>query len=404
MIKKSLVVSILFVLFRVPIFAVMSAVLELNIRGYARFIVILPIVIALFYFLKVRRVKRFDKYPVLLLIILTIGLGMSYSFYLSIHYPELSFTDILKVFSIYHFFLIFPFLLFNLRLTKDDYRNMIDNIAFVVLNVGGLLVIFEWLGYHLGWFSPKDTLNFLDKGVYLLRDNEIRPIGILADAAHTSILLTACTAYYFNQKLASLKNALRHRQRLKYRWKAIVIGIVSVFAIGSLTSILILIITIMFTTWIYYKSFFKKAHFLLAFFLIFGLLWFLPVFNNYNRFLYYINEKDRYIPNWLFSLSGANFPYWGYYSNSGLNIGEFHFFEYMTKYGFLPFLPWIMLILSPLIKITRLVSLDSEDRAPMILCLTFILSIIHYSGLECWGNNYLYALAAIMLFKKGSLQ
>lgn len=402
LLKKLIVVSILLVLFRLPIFAILSLVGGLDIRELARLIVILPILVTLFYFLKAGRIKSFDKYPVLLIIIFTIALGINYSLILNIFYSDLPLTKILRVFSIFHFFLIFPFFLVNLRLEKQDYRYIIDKIVSVVLNIGGLLIIFEGLGYYLGWFTPEDTRNFLSGGIYFLRTDEYRPIGILANASASGILLAACTAYYFVQKILYLKIGSKHIQRLKYRWSTIIIGIISVFVSGSLTAIFILIVTILLSILIYYKSPLKLFYVSIAAILFFVCFRFFPTFDVYNYFLNYLHQADKYIPIFLPALSWDNFHYWGYHSSPNFNTGEFHFFDYAVKYGFLIFLPCFILIFFPLLKMIRLFPTSNQDKAPMILCLVFLLAIAHYSGLERWGNNYLYTLAVIMLFKKDS--
>lgn len=403
LLKKLLVISILLVLFRLPIFAVLSLVGGLNIRELAKLIVILPILVPLFYLLRAGRVKSFDKYPVLLFILFTIVVGINYSLILNIFYSELPLTKNLRVFSIFHFFLIFPFFLVNLRLEKDDYRYIIDKIASVVLNIGGLLIIFEGLGYYLGWFTPEDTRNFLSGGIYFLRTNEYRPIGILADAAASGTLLAACTAYYFVQKISHFKISSKHIQRLKYRWSTIIIGIISVFVSGSLTAILILIITILLSMLIYSKSPLKAFYVSIAAILFFVCFRFLPTFDIYNYFLNYLHNTDKYIPIFFPSSSWDNFPLWGYHTSPNWNTGEFHLFDYAVKYGFLIFLPCFILMFSPLLKMTRLFPTSNQDKAPMILCLVFLLAIVHYSGFERWGNNYLYTLAVIMLFKKDTL-
>lgn len=400
LLKKLIIVSILLVLFRLHIFAVLSSVRGLDIRELARLIAILPILVTLFYFLKAGRVKSFDKYPVLLFVVFTIVVGIIYSLIINLFYSELSLVKILRDFSTFHLFLIFPFFLINLRLEKDDYRYIIDNIASVVLNVGGLLIIFEGLGYYLGWFTPEDTRNFLSGSLYSLRTNEYRPLGILADAAASGTLLAACTAYYFVQKILYLKIGSKHIQRLKYRWSTIIIGIISVFVSGSLTAIFILIVTILLSILIYYKSPLKLFYISIAAILFFVCFRFSPAFDIYNYLLNYLHDTDKYTQIFLPTLSWDNFPYWGYHPSPNFNTGEFHFFDYAVKYGFLIFIPCFILIFFPLLKMIRLFPTSSQDKAPMILCLVFLLAIAHYSGLERWGNNYLYTLAVIMLFKK----
>ena len=397
---KLLFISVILALFRLPIVGLLSLLSGLNIYVIAKFTLPLPIIITLSFFLFRMRIKKVGKYPILLFILFTIMVGVLYGLFLYWFYSEVSAVSIIQALSIAHFFLLFPFLLINLPLEKDDFRYIIDRIAYVVIMIGGSVTIIEWIGIHSGWLTYQDVYNFVGGDFYGLRSDSFRPIGILADHAASSILLVACTTYYSVQKLSYGKIRMKHIRRYGYKWHPIIVGSISVFISGVLTSSLIFIFVEGFIILRYAKSYDKIVLIVIGGFTLFLLL---AIGNVGERIQFYWEFKDKYLPFFIpqfSSWSWEHFPFLGYYKNSYFSTGEFHFFDYMVEFGFLPFIPWIILVCLPLYKAACPSSIEIIDRAPMALCLVFLLSIAHYSGLEWWGNNYVYWLAVMMLFSK----
>lgn len=400
---KLLIISIIIVLFRLPIVGLLSLLSGLNIYVIAKFTLPLPIIITLLYFLFRMRIKKVEKHPILLFIFFTIMVGFVYGLFLYGFYSEVSAVNIMKAFSIANFFLVFPFLLINLPLEKDDYRYILDRIAYLVIMIGGYITIIEGIGIYSGWITYQDVYNFIGGNFYDLRSSSFRPIGILADPAASSILLVACTTYYSVQKLSYGRLRIKYIRRSGYKWHPIIIGSISVFISGVLTSSLIFIFVEGFIILRYAKSYDKIALIVIGGFALFLLL---AIGNVGERIQFYWEFKDKYLPFFIpqfSSWSWEHFPFLGYYKNSYFSTGEFHFFDYMVEFGFLPFIPWIILVCLPLYKAACPSSIEIIDRAPMALCLAFLLSIVHYSGLERWGSNYVYWLAVMMLFSKPNI-
>ena len=396
---KLLFISVILVLFRLPIVGLLSLLSGLNIYVIATFTLPLPIIITLSFFLFRMRIKKVEKYPILLFILFTIMVGVVYGLFLLGFYSEVSAVNIMQALSVAHLFLLFPFLLINLPLEKDDYRYIIDRIAYLVIMIGGSITIIDGIGLHFGWLTYQDEYNFIGGDFYGLRSGSFRPIGILADPAASSVLLVACTAYYSVQKLSYGKIRMKHIRRYGYKWHPIIIGSISVFISEVLTSSLIFIFIEGFIMLRYAKSYGKIVFIVIGGFALFLLL---AIGNVGERIQFYYEFKNKYLPIFLPQLSSwEHFPFLGYYENNPyFSTGEFHFFDYMVKFGFLPFIPWIILVCLPLYKAACPSSIEIIDRAPMALCLVFLLSIVHYSGLERWGSNYVYWLAVTMLFSK----
>lgn len=408
LLRRILTGAVILVLFRLYIFGILALLIGPDAQRLARYFIILPILSALLiWFIKPRKLQTYKEYLFLPTIVITILIGIVNIILLSGFYPEIEIGSIIKDISLFHLFLIFPLLLLKTQFKKDDYRYILDTVVTIVLYIGGPLIIFEALGYLLGWFTFQDTYNFIGAEVYGLREvgaqREVvaRPLGIMGDSAISGVLFAACTVYYFVQKLSlqKLHNANDQNSK-KYHWTPVVIGIVAVISATSLTSILILILTMFYSMFKYAKLRFKILNIpSMAIFFFLGIIYF-PTFDIYGYMMSYIKEKDAFMPIFLPKLSWSDFPFWGYFDvGPEYNAGEFHFFDPMLRYGFLPFIPWILLVLFPLAKIFRILPIWYQDRAPMMLCLVFLLAISHYSGLERWGNNYIYALAAVMLIR-----
>jgi len=398
-----LIISIIIVLFRLPFVGLLSLLSGLNTYVIARFTLPLPITITLLYFLFRMRIKKVEKYPILLFIFFAIMVGVLYGLFLCCFYPQAPPVDIMKSLSSAHLFLLFPFLLINLPLEKDDYRYIIDRVVYLVIIIGGSITIIEGIGIYSGWLTYQDVYNFIGGDFYGLRSGSFRPNGILADPAASSILLVACTTYYTVQKLSYGKIRMKHIRRYRYKWYPIIIGSISVFISGVLTSSLIFIFIEGFIILKYAKSYDQVALIVIGSFTVFLLF---AIGNVGERAQFYWEFKDKYLPLFLPQLSTWEWEHFcllGYCESPKFSIGEFHFFDYMLKFGFLPFIPWIILVCLPLYKAACPSSIEIIDRAPMTLCLVFLLSIVHYSGLERWGSNYVYWLAVMMLFSKPSI-
>lgn len=401
--RRILTGAILFVLFRLPVFGILALVLGPDIKGFARYCVFLPIVVAiLICFCKARTGMRHKELALLIFIVFTVLAGIANILLLKEYYPELELNSIIRDMSIFHLFLIFPLLLLILPFKENDYRCMLDNIVIMVINIGGPLIIFETLGYALGWFTHEDTYDFIGGvEIYNLRQiGGVKPLGILADSAISGILFAACTVYCLVRKVSLPDLHVAYNQNsTKFRWATIILGMSAVLSAASLTPILIMIATMFYGILKYARTRLKLLYIPAFAFLFFVGIIYCQLFNISEYFMNYVRERDYYIPLFLPELTWGDFHLWGYFEEGSNHIGEFHFFAPMFQYGFLFFIPWILLMLCPLAKVLRLSPVRAQDRAPMLLCLVFLLAIVHYSGLERWGNNYIYALAAFMLFK-----
>ncbi len=395
--KIILTSAILLVLFRLLIFGLLTLFLGAS-QELARYFVFLPVLIVMsFYCCTLKKIQTYQERLFSILITVTIFVGVISILALKIFYSEIDLLSIIIDMSRYNLFLIFPLLLLRLPLNKDDYRGILDTVAFVVLSVGGLLMFFEAFGYFLEVITFEQTYNFIGAEAYKLRETVHRPLGLLGDCSSSGILLSACTVYYFVQKISLPNSRSLSYNKIKYSWTPIIIGFFATILAAALMPILIMLIVMLYATFKYTKVNHIVAYILFLTVFTFLVLRYAPQ-NPYEYLMGYIENIPDVASIYLPSLSWAEFPFFEYNKNLEMNAGEFHFFNIMVTYGFLPFIPWMLFIISPLAKILRLIPVWYQDRAPMMLCLVFLLAILHYSGLERWGSNYVYILALCMLF------
>lgn len=396
--------AILLVLFRLYAFGILALVLGPDIKVFARPLVLLPIAVAIFIcFCKARKTVTHKELSLLIFIVITVLAGIANIILLKEYYPELELKSIILDMSLFHLFLVFPLLLLILPFKENDYRRILDTVVTVVINVGGPLIIFEALGYALGWFTYMDTYDFIGGiEIYGLRQKGgVKPLGILGDSAASGILYAASTVYCLIRRISLRDRHIANDQNpTNFSWATIIIGMGAVLSAASLTPILSMGLVMFYGIYKYGNRQLKLLYIIgLGILLFVGIMYF-PLFDIVEYFMNYVRNRDVFIPIFLPKVSWNDFHLWGYYTeNADSNIGEFHFFLPMFKYGVLFFIPCILLMLFPLTKLFRLLPTRGQDRAPLLLCLVFLLAIVHYSGLERWGNNYIYALAAFMLFK-----
>jgi len=84
-------------------------------------------------------------------------------------------------------------------------------------------------------------------------------------------------------------------------------------------------------------------------------------------------------------------------ASTNCSANEFHFFHPLFSYGIITYLGWIVLVFSPLVLLPSVLKKGREFFPEIFLCLAFIGSIVHYSGVEAWGNNYLYMICVYFL-------
>lgn len=402
-----IILSILLVLFRLPLFAVLHVLLGKflivnDIRAYARYINFSPVVVLLFYAVKEcskRKLKgniaSLNSNPVAYFFIVSIIIGFCYTVVSSFTNSNVTLVENIRKFAPHNYFLIFPLLLIYLRFDENDYFYIINRIVLPALLVVGGLLMLEYLGiYYWSLFSVKDVNEFLGGHLYLKELNP-RPSGILLDSASTAILLVACVAFQYSMLISKNKSSL-----LIYLFIfSISIGIFGVFIAASLYPLMIMIFVIFIISIVTYRYSFLP---LLLSTILIVLIYYtykyclakFALTNLFNHFSYYFDDITVFAKSFAPQLL-SNFPFFYFPEN--------HLLDYVSGYELLICVPWLIYVYSPIAKIARIFRIESAKLPSLMLCLVYIMATLHYSGLEKWGCNYLYSLAVLSLFVKSNI-
>lgn len=89
--------------------------------------------------------------------------------------------------------------------------------------------------------------------------------------------------------------------------------------------------------------------------------------------------------------------------SSGLNRachpGEFHFLFFALNFGMMTTLGWYVMFFSPLYIFIK-VGKKACHWPEFFYYLAFLLPVSHYSGVEIWGNNYLFGIVFVLILRK----
>jgi hypothetical protein len=421
-----IIISVLLVIFRLPLFAVLYGMIKKfcllddsslkpvqtilwhffvnpnDIRIYARYINFVPVVVLMFYTVKEynkRKLKgstsSFNSHSVIYFFAISIIIGFCYSIIISLANPDTTLMENIRKFAPYNYFLIFPLLLIYLRFDESDYLYVINRVILPVLLVGGGLLILEYLGRYYSVFDNDYLYAFIGGQYYGLKALNPRPSGILLDSASTSALLIACIAFQYSMLISKNKSS-----RLIYWFVfSISVGILAVFMAASLYPLMIMIFIIVVIHIIIYRYSFLSVllSVIIIVLIISAYRYCLAEFaltNLFHHYAYYFSNIKVFTKLFAPQLI-TNFPF--------VSFPESHLLDYVRGYELLICLPWLIYVYSPIVKIARIFRIERAKIPSLMLCMVFIMTTAHYSGLEKWGCNYLYSLAVLSLFVKSTL-
>jgi len=275
-------------------------------------------------------------------------------------------------------------------------------VAIFVAMLGGLWTLAESLLIHTRYVYVEDVKNFLLPleltQLYPHQDIEnaksgFRAIGFLANSHASATALAWASLYlYFFRKI---RNA----------WfvdASIAMTVLAVLTTGSISVVLPLLIVFILSTVCFYlknqKWNYLKLFLILFLFLFCSVLLFFLYTPLWSRLAYYWHNYDqlpsRPLPAWV----GCQPHLLSNMLNPQCHNGEIHILSKIFRDGFLSILPYLVFLLLPLIQLGRWVFLTGLGQ----IYLFFILSSLHYVGLDKWGVNSLFAISMGLLLRRSS--
>ena len=390
--------SIVFCLFRLPVFAL------LNLRSYAYLANFPPFIILTLKCLlnlkdHFRNFLRLEKYIIWLLLVSI--------FYIIIFFIGPTPKDTIRELSSTTLFLIFPVMLI-LDSHKNDPAKLLEIILPTIVILAFTLTATEFLLIKLKILSAKDVHFWLTKTPY---EPALRITTFMGQGAISGLVCLAFSVLLFFELLLEFHLKIKSK---KMKQLLFVLSTITLFLCDSLTLVFIMIVVFIINILIMSKMFkikildFRKQIFQYGLLVFLGLVTIFYISGLGERsasyffegqiipvFSYYFPKIQGCSKSFLFF---GGFPISkGHPSNKSCNIGEFHGLLFMFKYGLMLQIGWFSLLFFPILKF-----MFTKDKQTILAkglfwsLIIFPMTFLHYSGAEVWGNNYILSLFVVL--------
>lgn len=386
-----LAVSIILTIFRFPIMA------ALGIDHNGKIFVVLPLLIILLTFIfNVNRLyvdKRISAFTLWFFFSFT-GMLLFVFFYGF----DFIFNNI-RYLSSTVYISIFWVLLFFIDLQEKHYNNVLKIITNMYLVFGSLLICSQFLIVNvLGVVSFEDIFHWLYPFVADTPQN-IRFVGFLVSKEFSILGLIASWAFVVKSHYKSSSYSL-------FNVYITVFSILTFFSVmfsDSITSLMIYIFIIfcLFFTDERLLKYKKHAGYVVVVAVL--TLSLTPTLERVAAYALYKVPVSVLIPD--FKLCTPQHLFITYFEPvEGCISKELHFSYNAFRFGIWVNLGWFILLVSPIYYFFKDLKRKKYIEPSLLLSLPFSLSILHYSGSELWGNNYLFLLGMLYYLKYSQSQ
>lgn len=374
----------------------------LDLREFTRILILLPIVYLSFLVFRIFQKHRIKVGPEILFLGVPTLLGLSYVL-IQFGTNQESLSGLLSQVSSTHLFLIFPlFFILYLRSLEDPETEIIkilDFVALVTVVLGGAAIMIEYAGYRQFWWTnvsykewliPQSLTEILGEGYQITFHSHARALGPLAVPHLSAFLMASLTLYLFGRF-----------QDSQIRWAFIFLTVITLFLTGTFLGILgfAFLLILLYGDW---RSIVRMprsfADFGGIFAFILAIVWLVTYSPMEERILEYWRNGSQYWSHFTPNLQECStFSFWGpVFSTEFCDIREIKIVSKVFSLGLIPTLPWVFILFLPLFWIRRLPQRHT-GRAVQGLFLMQLFSTLHYPSMESWGNNYVFALAAVFI-------
>lgn len=318
---------------------------------------------------------------------------------------------ILRELSSTTIFLLFP-LLIDFYFSKGEIKNLLLKIfSFVIVIAFGLTFV-EFILLKLNLFSVSDLYIWLWKS---RPKSAVRINTFMGQGAVSGITSLAGLLYL----LPGLVEDFFQGNRIKY-WRLflIILALMTILFCDSFTLLFSLGLVSSLIVIRCYLQIRKKRIFSKKFkFTIFAI--FIGLFLSINVLLKISGLRERYIAyvymKQIIPVLGIYYPKFStctplsfltglpYSSDqSACTPGEFHGLSGLFKYGILLQFGWFAFYFYPIWKLfkKRIKFKDYLSETSFYPILGILITFLHYSGVELWGNNYIFGLLMVVIIKR----
>jgi len=293
--------------------------------------------------------------------------------------------------------IVFPAILYYL-LSERALVWLLDRTLEWAVLIAFLLTSMEFLLLKSGLYSAHDIHFWLagNFGPKKIRINTFMGLGAISG------LLSLCGYSYF------LAKCILYTRYKKIRYYVLVLlALTTVFLDDSFILLIGAALATLSISLLIRKKWSLKSQvgIILGWLLIaVGALKFTPIYDRFGAY-FYRGEIITAASGWLSDFSGckASSLYFGipHESVTGhCNPGEFHALTFVVENGLLVCLPWIFFFFIPFFLVLRR-KWHLDANVPLFVAsFSFMFPALHYSGVEMWGNNYLFEMIVALLLKR----
>ena len=400
---------ILLCIYRLPILASVSLTHYTPVLNFAPLLALCGVTVANIFQSKIK-VKKIISLLSSSLIYKIIFISLLYFiFYFSFQFlfhKELVFS-IARELSSTTIFLLFPLLL-DLNFQKDELILFIEKLLTVLIIISFILIFGEFVLLKLNIFNVMQIHTWLKNSetTGVIRINTFMGQGAVSGVG------SAAGAVYFTFQLL---NEFFETKKLNFRILILIIlALMTLCFCDSFTLFLayggaIFLMLWQFNKVISFKRYFKGRLLIELFvtaFIFYSFVRILLIYSGLReRFIAYVymGQLKPALLNYLPVFNNCHFSSWFSLISTGQNSsctpGEFHGLFLLFRYGIFLQLAWIFFYFYPLFFI-RFKKMDMKYYNGCFYALVAILiTAIHYSGAEIWGNNYLLGSLMVVFMK-----
>jgi len=367
--------------------------------AYSRFLNPLPILfVCVLVFTHFKKIK-IDRIKIMFLIlnflvifITAVQISSNISFWLVL-LPRLS--SVLYV-------MVFPLALLLLDWKSEDYLFVIRKLCYVMIWVGGSVAIINSIliyGFKIStftiicWGFPIDLVK--SYGSSYKFDGQIRMLGFLFNLEHSQLAVASATVFLLSEYLLNKKSCHKNL------FITVIFGMITFPFYSSIIVNIVGYSTLLLCIYLFSQ---RRTKIITTIFFPFILT--LSMYVNHiswGKLDYYLRKWQYFVSLFIPNFSGCytkNF-FWAPFRDAGYNgmcsFSEIHSLSYIPEFGLIPMLPWLLVLFSPLYFFSQYKKLPRSVLPSLLMMICYLGGAIHYSGVENWGNNYVFLLGLLSI-------
>lgn len=281
-----------------------------------------------------------------------------------------------------------PFLIISLKIDTQKLNNNIGKLLSAIFYVGTIYVLFEWVLLKNNVFNQCQIASWFT-GTYNVQYCNTARQMVTGFYIFKDVSLALIVATFFSFKEWNNKKIVLIR---------VILLALSLIIVDSLTVLLFIIPLVLLK---FYNSVMNNRKFYYLFFILCLFAFqFTPSYERLNSYILHELDLSKFLPQ----IQGCQLGVGLFIDNQISQVcdsREVHSMFYLFKFGLLPTVFWYSMIAhSGIIALKQFLTRKAIDSL-LYFNIAMTMSMIHYSGIEGWGVNFL-VVSIYLLASKSS--